>query len=512
MRNHLYLVFLLAAACSSRPSGTTGTSAASTTFDDNNWSITVKPPAGASWSDFYLTQPQSTPLSTFFAQAQAKLASVCAAPCAGVTIGLTLIPSNVLAPPPPDHAYSPATVQHYMDGIGKLMTFLPTAGLNAASMYKSLNDILGNASAARVHIDGIITQFNTNKQKLINDVSNQLKSMAAPIVGQEMAQLADTKQKTQLLQQYTSQYSSAAAALSGDYQVVTGLYKSYRATEAAVVQQVSSIATSAGTATLDTVDGLQQQLRDLDKSEAVTPEELNVAILRLKKQLKNIQDIYDSQVGPFADFLTKNSITKPDATSVATTSLGSMSDYCLGREQRVRGAIAQVNEGLSRRVTALLVQATDKAVQPTLLAGAQLQASQGFVDEINGRLAHLWDKLPTSATLKLSFISAKYDEMVELLQLEPMCNNTPPAYMQTGCLLLKPQFTKAHDWINKTAPSVIRIQALMLKNAGADAAKTTAITTEVNAGQVRQAAYDEDVLLRATDLPTSPDGGTDEDE
>jgi hypothetical protein len=511
MRNHLYLVLFFAAACSSRTSGTTETSAASTSAD-NDWSISVKPPYGAKWSDFYLTAPQSTPIATFFAQGQAQLASLCPSPCAGVTIGLTLVPSNVKAPPPPDHAYSAASVQHYLDGIGKLMTFLPTAGLNAASIHKSLDDTLGNAETARVHIDGIITQFNTNKQKLINDVSSQLKSMAAPIVGQEMAQLADTKQKTQLLQQYTSNYSSAASALSGDYQVVTGLYKSFRATEASVIQQVSAVATSAGTATLDSIDGLQQQLRDLDKSEAVTAEELNVAILRLKNQLQNVQQVYDSQVDPLADFLAKNSITKPDATSVARTSLGAMSDYCLGREQRVRGVIAQVNEGLSRRVTALLVQATDKAVQPTLLAGAQLQASQGFVDEVNGRLAHLWDKLPTSTTLKLSFTSAKYDEMVELLQLEPMCSSTPPAYMQTGCLLLKPQFTKAHDWINKTAPSVIRIQALMLKNAGADASKTTAITTEVNAGQVRQAAYDEDVLLRATDLPTSPDGGTDEDE
>jgi hypothetical protein len=94
--------------------------------------------------------------------------------------------------------------------------------------------------------------------------------------------------------------------------------------------------------------------------------------------------------------------------------------------------------------------------------------------------------------------------------MESLCNAAaPPAYLQTSCLLAKPQFGKARDWINKTAPSTIRIQVSLMKSANVDATKLAAVSAELAAGQVREAAYDHDVLLHATDLPATPADSTD---
>jgi hypothetical protein len=83
--------------------------------------------------------------------------------------------------------------------------------------------------------------------------------------------------------------------------------------------------------------------------------------------------------------------------------------------------------------------------------------------------------------------------------------------MQTGSNLMKPDFTKAHDWLTKTGPSTIRIQLLFMKNAGLPQVRIDAITAELAAGKARQAASDHDALLAISDKVSatdpSPDGG-----
>ncbi|HWE30180.1 MAG TPA: hypothetical protein VHB97_19370 [Polyangia bacterium] len=503
----LAVVALTGAGCH-RAAPVAAVARAAETYADNLLLLVVYLPNAGSFS---LVAPQSTPPDQLVAQGRAAAAAQCAAPCRGLHFVLGLNYFNVNSPPPPGHAYAPELVNHYVDGAKTLVSYLDSSSLDAKSKRDSLQEVLTQESALRGHVLAVIAQFRDGKQQLIDEASQKIKDSAAATVGQEMTTLADIKQKTQMLQQITSDYAQAMAALAGAYSTVVAEYQAYRALEADSTKEVVQIAQSAATAGLDALAPLQLQLQELDSSESQLPEDLEVAIARITHQLTDAQESFDDRLAPYATFMTQQGFTTPDATSVPLASLSSMRDYCVAREDRMGKAVAQVAEGLSRRVTALIVQGVATATQPTLLQAAALQASAGFISDTNARLAHLWQTLPKSRVLELSFLSAKYDEMTSLLQLEPMCASAPPAYMQTGCNLLQSQFSRAHTWIRSTAPSVIRIQAQMMSSAGVDATKTAAIVAEVNGGQVRQAAFDQDLLLQATDLAT-PDGGVAEDE
>jgi hypothetical protein len=502
---------ILAAGCSWRSTPKAAArSQADTLQSDNQWIFGAQAPGTPLNAPI---APQSTPIATFYQQSLTALHTTCPSPCRGAIITVSLLPTNVTGAPAPDHPYSAKAVQHFVDGLNQLLTFLPTAGLDAVSMSRSLTDLQSQAARVRQHVVDVPGAYAQKKQAIIDSASQQIKDAAGPVISDEMRQLATTKGVTQALQTIVADYTSAAAALAGDFQVTAKSYNLYRGLEVGVTQQLTQLATSAATADIEALAQLQVQLRDIDVSESNLAEQLEVTIARQRALLGDVQASYDARIAPYADFLATNKMAKPDATAVALASLQSMNGYCLQREDRMRAAIDQVADGLSRRVTALLTAATDAATQTTLLASAQLHASSDFVAESNARLAHLWSKLPTSTVLKLSFLSAKYDEMTAFLQLEPICASTPPAYMQTGCLLLKPQFSKAHDWINRTAPSVIRIQAMMMKSAGIDAAKTDAVVAEANAGHTAQAAFDQDILLRDDDLAVANvDGGVEGDE
>lgn len=504
----LVAAMMLAAGCSGRTRVKTAARAqADTLQSDNQWIFSAQAPGKPFNAPI---APQSTtPIATFYQQSLAQLYAVCPAPCRGATITVSLLPTNVTGAPAPDHPYSPRAVQHFVDGLNQLLTFLPAAGLDAVSMSRSLADLQDQSGRVRQHlvveVPGLYAQ---KKQAIIDGASQKIKDAAGPIISDEMKQLATIKGATQALQGIVADYTNGAAAFAAEFQTTVKSYNLYRGLEANVTQQLASLAASAGNADIDALGQLQVRLRDIDVSESSLAEGLQVTIGRLQASLGDVQAVYDTRVAAYSDFLTANGMTKPDATSVALASLNSMKGYCMQREAQMRGVVDGVADGMSRRVTALLTAVNDAATQSTLLASAQLHASSDFVADINGRLSSLWAKLPTSTVLKLSFLSAKYDEMTAFLQLEPVCASTPPAYMQTGCLLLKPQFSKAHDWINRTAPSVIRIQAMMMKSAGIDPTKTDAVVAEVNAGHTAQAAYDQDLLLRDSDLAVSNTDGS----
>ncbi len=135
------------------------------------------------------------------------------------------------------------------------------------------------------------------------------------------------------------------------------------------------------------------------------PEQLILQIGRLRSTLSDIQQQYDNDGQPYADFMKAHNLAKADATTVALRSLDNMYAYSRGREDRIRQAILLLSGDIVRRVDALII--AQAASQPGLLQAAQLRASTRFLKDIDGRLQLIWKDPPMSTVLQLTYLAAQ---------------------------------------------------------------------------------------------------------
>jgi hypothetical protein len=513
---YLLATLVLAAACSGRPSGLAPVARQQKGLDqsggpgDNEWKIYV-----VGYENGYVQSPQSTPPADVYNYLKSYRPSFCkngqhGPACTNNPVVFELIPLNVENPPAPDTAYGPKVVKHFLDGENQLLAFINQSDMNAPSVLASVNAIQTRQQAV-FNAANFTQQVRQKKQEAKDYLVDKLNNSAAAVLGPEIAALAATKQNIATIKAFTADYVQASSALGADYKDVAGRYQTYRSNEGTAVDKIAAIAQAAADADLSSIAKLKQQLRDLSANESQLPGQLVIDTARLSSELTSVQMQYDRRLAPLLSFMKDKGFAKPDETSVALHSLAEMYAYCLAREDRIRQALVAVNDGLNRRTQGLLAQATDQATRDTLVKTAQLQSSSAYVGDVNATLGSLWKTLPQSTKLKLYYLSDKADEMTAFLQREGLCSGTVPDYMQTGCKLMKADFTKAHDWLTKTAPSTIRIQLMMMKNAGLPKDRIDAISAELAAGKVRQAAYDQDSLLATSDqvaaTDTVPDGG-----
>jgi hypothetical protein len=506
----LIATLLLAAACGAHPESPAPVARLAQGLDqgegpgDNEWKIYV-----VGYETGYVQSPQATPPADVYNFFKAYRPDFCkngehGPACMNNAIAFSLEPNNVRGPLPPDTAYSPKVVRHYIDGEKQLMAFINQSDMNAASVRASLDLIQGWHSAIMGRA-AFPDQVKQRRQDVKDDVTGKLTKVAEATIGPEKAALADSKLKIANIKAYTDEYVKASTALATDFQSLTVQYRAYRATESSSFDAINKIAQTAKDADLTTIAALKQQLGQLSSSESLQPEQIVLDTGRLSSELTQVQAHYDKGLEPLIQFMKDKSFKKPDETTVALHSLSEMYAYCLGREGQITQAILRVYDGLNRRTQGLLAQATDQATRDTMVKTAQLRSSSAYIADVNTTRDSLWKTLPQSTKLKLSYLSDKFDEMTAFLQRETLCTGTVPDYMQTGCNLMKPDFTKAHDWLNKTGPSTIRIQLLLMKQAKLPQDRIDAITAELAAGKTRQAAGEHDALLATSDLVPDSD-------
>jgi hypothetical protein len=212
MNSRILLVTVaLAAACSGRSSSLAPVAKQRTGLDqsggpgDNEWKAYI-----VGYENGYVQSPQSTPPADVYNFLKSYRPDFCkkgqhGPACTSNAIVIRLVPVNVQGPLPPDTAYSPKVVKHYLDGVNQLLAFINSSDMDAPSVLASVdaihNDQLGVWNGANFK-----QQLVQKKQDVKDYLVGKLKSQAEVVLGPEMAALADTKQKIGNIRAFTADY------------------------------------------------------------------------------------------------------------------------------------------------------------------------------------------------------------------------------------------------------------------------------------------------------------------
>jgi hypothetical protein len=492
---------------------------------DNMWVIDIRSLGGRSNipAESHFTAPQSTAPQSLLDRARGVVAAACGddIQCSqGALYYFNLEPDNARHPPPPEEPFSPATVRHFAQGLKVAVTFVNNTLWSSASAELSTNVLFLTQNEIHGAVRNPIANLPSQKQRTIDDFSKKLRDKATPIVGKEMAELAADKGNVQAIRQLLDIYTADIGALNVEFATLTQAYQGYRQREPEMMATLLQVSNQASSADLTNFGAVQDALLALDALETSLPEQLIIVANSLSRRLASYQQVFDQQLESYRDFLAAKKFEIPNATRLPITSLTAIQDYCLARKRNCRQAMLNIMDGLHQRVQALALQAADSASLPARVAAQQLAASTDFVNESNQRTSALWQTPPNSNALNLPYLSMQFDRVVTFLGMEALCSgsNIPP-YMQTGCKLLQPQFSRAHSYMNTGLASNIRLDLYFMGQANVGADKIAAVQADIAAGNLSKAVLDHDSILRAQDVPIPPssdgsgntDGGTVDD-
>src|SRR5262249_19850943 len=102
-------------------------------------------------------------------------------------------------------------------------------------------------------------------------------------------------------------------------------------------------------------------------------------------------------------------------------------------------------------------------------------------------------------TMGLPYLAKRYDQLVALLQLRPLCDPSSSSWREAGCVSLGASFTAAETYLKTTMPALIKTGIGAMRAKGADAALLDAAQVKLDAGDVKAAALAYDAAVRSTE-------------
>ncbi|QSQ12443.1 hypothetical protein [Myxococcus landrumensis] len=340
----------------------------------------------------------------------------------------------------------------------------------------------------------------TNARAHLGDA---LKARADADRGIAIATLGTQRETLNAYQSAFNVYQGAVQALEPQVTTLFNTFVTFRDGEAAVFTQLQDIAQRASTATLAQLAPLQMELVALSRAESQAPQQLWLDTRRLAHTLSQLHVEHHRKMDPYAAFLTQNNIPRVDLTARSGVILNSIASYTDARYARVSEAVKKLLAGLTERQGALVASQANADTRQTLANAAMLKASETFLANANTRTTALWQMPPKSTKLKLFFLSAKHVDFESILQLEPLCMHVSPtstAWMETGCIALRRQFTSARNYVNTTLPNMVRLNVTQMRRAGVSETHLADVETHLANANLRQAVLAHDAALRASDL------------
>ena len=413
-----------------------------------------------------------------------------------------------------DLVTSPDNLRAWYADIDTLLAFVRDTKKNAESYKASMNGLMGHLlEEARDRQTALLAQPSIdavgNFKTAVVDKANAEKS---PIV----ASIANDKQAMTVVQAVFDLAKSKAASLSSAYTGVASQFTAYRATEAAETQAYVALAQQASQSTLVTLPDVEHAILLAGQAASAKPNDLSVAAMKLAAQIQ-VFDV-DPELAFTAqqsDFLATHGAVRPDMTSSALRSLNAMLGYIQHRVARSDAVAASLLHGVATREQALLLlnegsssakstgpygstpvsQAARDAIAQTLL----LRASTTFSDAATSRLAAVAGDLPASKTLKLPYLARRYDQLTTLLQMEPLCDPSSSSWRESGCVLLRKNFSAAQASRMTDLPALIAAGISLMRQKGVDAVLLDASQAKLDVGDVKGAALLHDAAVRGTE-------------
>ncbi|WP_338863074.1 hypothetical protein [Myxococcus stipitatus] len=340
----------------------------------------------------------------------------------------------------------------------------------------------------------------TNSRAHLGDA---LKARADADRGVAVAELGTQRETLEAYRATFNAYQSAVQALEPQVTALFNSFVTYRDGEAAVFAQLQDIAQRASTSTLAQVAPLQMELVALSRAESQAPQQLWLDARRMVHTLSQLHVEHSRKMDPYAPFLAQHNIPRVNLTERSGAILNSVTSYTDARYARVADAVKKLLASLSERQGALVTSQANASTRQTLANAAMLTASETFLANANTRTTALWQMPPKSTKLKLFFLAGKHVDFESILQLEPLCLHVSPtstAWMETGCIALRRQFTSARNYVNTTLPNMVRLNVTQMRRAGVSETLLADVETHLANSNLRQAVLSHDAALRASDL------------
>src|SRR5262249_13556119 len=145
----------------------------------------------------------------------------------------------------------------------------------------------------------------------------------------------------------------------------------------------------------------------------------------------------------------------PDMTSSALRSLNAMLGYIQQRVARSDATATSLLRGIAMRTQALALLNAGQPLRYKVAQAALAKGEAAWSAEANARLAAITEAPPTSQPMGLPYLAKRYDQLVALLQMQPLCDPSSSSWREAGCVPLRASFMSAETYLKTTLPGLI---------------------------------------------------------
>jgi hypothetical protein len=221
--------------------------------------------------------------------------------------------------------------------------------------------------------------------------------------------------------------------------------------------------------------------------------------MKLSAQIQAFELSSQSAIAPYKDLLATHGAALPDMTSGALRSLNAMLGYVQQRVARSDATATSLLDGIAMRKQALALLALGQPLRDKISQAEVLKAGATFNADVNAHVTSLAVAPPMSATMKLPYLAARYDELTRMLQWQPLCDPSSSSWREDGCSALRGNFSAARSYLKTTLPALISTGLATMRAQGVAPTLLDAVQAKLDAGDIKAAAIAYDAAVRSTE-------------
>lgn len=402
--------------------------------------------------------------------------------------------------PTPTPPVSSSYMLQYRTAARQIELFM--VGKDLGGYQRTLEELTNGAQLiGKIETENLRREYETKLQKVTKD---KIASVGSSAVGAQQAVFVRTRDFIDYLKNLNKRYRPIVNQLADGFLMLATKYQTLRNTETAAINDLTAAVEQASQADTDASAAALTHVIDVARKESSQTNEFAVDASRFRIELAAAASQYSDEIAPHRDFMEEQHLPALDFTRKSSVSVDSMVRYAEQRDARMADAAERVIVQIQLRLHALQAAAAAQGVRQALADAALLKASTEFLRTVNVRIAEILRTPEKSPLLGISLLSAMQRDMVAFLQLEPPClaQGTSTSWMNTGCNVLAPNFSKARQFLTTRIPGVIRIDAAMFRREGSPAELVAAMEQELAAGNLEGACRTHDELAQIVERQT----------
>ena len=321
--------------------------------------------------------------------------------------------------------------------------------------------------------------------------------------------------KKSLIEEYTKiqeRFHQAITEKNETFEEILTNFIEMKKEYSVVFNEINELVAVASQSDVPELADIQTRLFDLESDYSVLPNQILLDAKRFRGELLGEKSKFDREIGELRDTAASMGLDWDEIaeeygiksyTEVLelVTSTSRMVHTCDDYLEKLHQRVKRISEQLTQRKNALIVQQVSAAEKKRIKEASLLQASTRFLDQVNEKIEILWEPAVKSEFYNISYLEEAYKRVLGFLQMAVMCEdtNTIVTWMETGCVAVNNEKAKAERYLQRTIPFLLRLNAKVLRNAGADETLVTTVEAGSTGGDVAMAVSNNDILLQLLD-------------